>query len=122
MTVKVNQISGMPDVSGTLEGWKHDITLVKLSRTITDGVSTPTETEHEYSGTVQPLSPQQIKLKDEGQRSWSWWQIHIDINAPVELIPDDRIVYNGLKLKVMAKRNYTLNGYIEYHAIEDYAR
>lgn len=122
MVVKVNEISGMPSMSATLNGWKTNVIFTKVSRQIVNGISTTTKTDHQTRATVQPLSPQQISLKSEGQRAWSWWQIHVD-SGEVELIPDDRITLeNGLELKVMAKRNYSRNGYFEYHAIEDYDR
>lgn len=121
MAKKINEITGMPNVSSTLDGWVHPIKLAKIERKIVDGISKPTKVYYDAQGTIQPLSPEQIRLKDEGQRAWSWWQIHVKIGN-VELIPDDRIEYNGLDLKVMAKRNYNLNGYVEYHAIEDYKR
>lgn len=119
MPLKLNQINNMPNMSGTLNGWMNTITLVIISQTVVNGIPTNTQTTATYRGVVQPLSPEQVNLKPEGQRSWEWLQIHVQLGGRA-LKNDDRIIYNDKKFKVMARKDYTLNGYIEYHIVEDY--
>ena len=119
MALPLNQISGMPKMSSTLSGWQSIIDLYVVTQTIVDGFPVPSRVLHKFRGTIQPLSPEAIKLKSEGQRSWEWLQIHV-VAGDLNLSNNDVIEYNGVEFKVMAKRDYTLNGYVEYHAVKDY--
>ena len=71
-------------------------------------------------GTKQPLKPEDIALKDEGQRSFDWYQIHIRESIYGELFTTQILTVNGFDYKIMAKKNFALNGYREYHAILNY--
>lgn len=119
MALPLNQISGMPNMSTTLNGWMKPFTLIIITQTNIDGIPTDGERSVTYRGTVQPLNPEQVNIKPEGQRSWEWLQIHVQLSDN-PLANDDRIIYNGKKFKVMARKDYTLNGYIEYHVVKDY--
>ena len=117
----LNQLSGMPQVGNVLNGWTVKITLQVLTQTIVDGFPVDTPRSVTFDGTVQPFSPQQLKLIPEGQRAWQWLQIHCKTGPnTLELSPGDKIVYNGTRYKVMAQNDYSLNGYIEYHLIQDF--
>jgi hypothetical protein len=102
-----------------LSGWQSVITLVKITQTNTSGVITNNETEYSFKGTVQPLSTDQIQLKPEGQRSFEWLQVHC-YAGDLDLATNDRVVYADRRYKVQGVRDYSLNGYIEYHLIQDY--
>ena len=118
MTVTVNMISGMPQMSAAFQGWFQAITLQIVTQNIVDGLLTKSYAPVNFRGTIQPLSEKAIELKPEGQRAWTWLQIHCQPPAPLNI--NDVIVYNGQNFKVMALKDYTLNGYIEYHAVADY--
>lgn len=120
MAKKLNQISAMPQMEAAFSGWAIQITLVVISQIVdANGFVTNSERNISFEGTVQPLEPNKIMLKPEGQRSFEWLQIHcLDRNA--NLNTNDRIVYNSQKYKIMAKNDYSLNNYVEYHAIQDY--
>jgi hypothetical protein len=120
MPLPLNQINGMPQVSEVLDGWESTIMLQVIKQTIdTDGVPQVTERNIMFKGTIQPLGAEEVRLKDEGQRSWEWLQIHVK-SGSYNLIINDRIIYNNIVFKVMARRDYTLNGYVEYHVVRDY--
>lgn len=112
-------ISGMPVMSAAFAGWMKSISLKVITQTIDNGLVTDSETTVSFTGTIQPLSPEQIMLKPEAQRSFQWLQIHVKTGSS-ELSSNDRIEYSGKKYKVMQKLDYSLNGFFEYHAIEDY--
>ena len=42
------------------------------------------------------------------------------MTLPVALSTGDVIIYNGVTYKIMADNDYSLNGYREFHACEDY--
>ncbi len=69
-------------------------------------------------GTWQAFTDRQLMMKPEGQRDWSWYQLHA-VPALV-LKPDDVVIYLGTQYRVMAQKDYKLYGYIEYHLIADY--
>lgn len=115
----IDQLSGMPQMSAAFEGWQMNITVVRITQTIVEGLSIDTEEQIYFQGTIQPFAPKAIALKPEGQRDWGWLQIHC-FTSDFNLLPNDRILYNNQKYKVMATLDYRLNNYIEYHAVEDY--
>lgn len=116
---KVNQITGMPQMTAAFAGWSTRLSLAVIKQTVVDGFAKVTEEQFRFTGTVQPLDPEKVQLKPDGQRSWQWLQIHC-IAGGLNLKTNDRIVYNERKYKVMAVLDYSLNNFVEYHCIEDY--
>lgn len=119
MAKKINEITSMPQMQAAFAGWKTTITLTVITQSISNGLVTNAESDIVFAGVIQPLKAEEIALKPEGQRSFEWLQIHC-LDRSLNLETNDRIVYNGQKYKVMAKKDYSLNNYIEYHAIQDY--
>ena len=116
----LNHGSGMPNVSAALNGWMKRITLQKRTQSVdTYGDVTFTNVDFSFMGTIQPLSPKQIELKPEGQRAWTWLQIHMQTGS-FKLNVNDQIVINGTIYKVMALKDYSQSGYIEYHAVYEF--
>lgn len=72
----------------------------------------------DFDGVIQPLSPEEIKVKDEGQWSWDWYWFHT--RADVQLKTNDVVIYRGHEYKIMAKKDYGDYGHIEYHCIKDW--
>lgn len=117
---KLNQLSGMPQMGRAFAGWMKKITLQRRVQAIVDdGFQSYVDTDFTFDGVIQPLSPKQIMLKPEGQRAWTWLQVHC-FSGNLNLNTNDQIIYNGDLFKVMAELDYSLNGYIEYHLIKDY--
>lgn len=71
-----------------------------------------------FEGVIQPLKPEEIKLKDEGQWSWDWYWFHT--KPDVYLQTNDRVVYKNIEYKIMAVKDYSDYGHIEYHCIKDW--
>ncbi len=72
----------------------------------------------DFDGVIQPLRPEEIKLKEEGQWSWDWYWFHTKEN--VQLRTNDRVVYKNVEYKIMAVKDYSDYGHIEYHCIKDW--
>lgn len=119
MAQKLNQLSGMPQMSAAFSGWMKSFSLNIITQAVVDGFVTEVKRAVTYRGTVQPLSPEQIALKPDGQRSWEWLQIHV-LTGGDNLKTNDRIDYNGKEFKVMSVKDYSLNNYVEYHVVADY--
>lgn len=119
MIATLDQLSGMPKMRAAFQGWFSRVTLRTITQTIIDGLVTETYKDVTFQGTVQPLTQEELRLKPEGERSWQWLQIHC-IAGGLNLQTNDKIVYSGVNYKIMAVKDYSLNNYIEYHAVRDY--
>lgn len=118
MAKKLNALSGMPQMSAAFQGWKKSLSLVVITNSInSDGFNVPTEIIGSFKGTIQPLSPEELRIKPDSQRSNQWLWFHFE-NGSTELNIGDLIIYNEKNYKVNAKKDYSLNNFIEYHAME----
>ncbi len=115
----LNQLSGMPQMGAAFSGWFVPIQIEKIIEFIVDGFVNYDFTPIKFRGVFQPFGPNQLKLKPEGQRSWQWVQIHAEAGS-LNLDNGDKIVHAGVRYKVMAQNDYSLNGFIEYHLIQDF--
>ncbi|PHS61071.1 MAG: hypothetical protein COB09_19170 [Thalassobium sp.] len=106
-------------MSATLNGWQNVITISVITQTLVDGLTVNSFVDTSFRGTIQPLKAEHVQLKPEGQRSWQWLQIHA-VAGDLNLKNDDRIIYRDIKYKVMANKDYSLNGFIEYEIVKDY--
>ena len=119
MAKHLGQISAMPQLKAVFTGWPVPITLQRITQTIVNGLRSQSKETISFKGVIQPLSKEELDLKPEGQRSWEWLQIHATAGE-TNLKTNDIIEYVGDDYKIMAKKDYTLNGYIEYHMVRDY--
>lgn len=119
MVKKLSEMSTMPQISAAFQGWASKISLVRIVQKIVNYLPVDSEVKYDFQGICQPLRPEQIALKPEGQRHWEWWMIHWYTSAQ-NLTVNDRIIYNGCKFKVMAAYDYSANNFIEYHIIKDF--
>ena len=109
----------MPQMQDALNGWQEKITLIKLSQTINDeGIATFTKAPLTFVGTIQPLVATSLKIKSYGQRKFPQWQIHTKFKLHLVIGAGDRVSFKGQNYKVLADKDYSRNGYLEYHLIE----
>lgn len=111
--------SGMPQMGDTLTGWEVPLTLVRVVQSIVEGELSTTETVYNFLGVWQPLSAERLELKPEGQRSWEWIWIHTK-SSSLNLETADKVIFNNRRYKVMAKKDYGLNSFVEYELVRDY--
>lgn len=111
--------NGMPNMAETLTGWETPLTLVKVSQSVLDGDVVKTEQQINFLGCWQPLRDEELQFKPENQRSWSWYWIHAK-SGTLNLQTQDKIIFQNKRYKVMSVKDYSLNGFIEYHVIRDY--
>ena len=108
----------MPQIASAFNGWQQSITIEKITSSIVDFKRVEAATVIEFKGPVQPLKTQDLAIKPIETRAWQWLMIHTKDN--IELKVGDKITYDSLKYKVMNKNNYKLNGYFEYHIVEEF--
>lgn len=111
--------NGMPNMSNTLTGWEIPLTLVKIKQSIIQGDVIKTEQVINFMGVWQPLRDEELQFKPENQRSWSWYWIHAK-SGTLNLQTQDKIIFENKRYKVMAVKDYSLNGFIEYQVVRDY--
>lgn len=87
--------------------------IVDVSGNVTNKVSF-----FNFDGVIQPLKPEEIKVKEEAQWSWDWYWFHT--LQDVKLTTNDRVYYKGIEYKIMAVKDYSDYGHIEYHCIKDW--
>ena len=115
-----NQInfSGMPNMAGTLSGWLQNLTFGVVTKTVVNYEVKETYVAIPFRGVWQPLETRKLLLKPEGQRSLTWIQCHA--TSDLGLKNDDIVRFQGTQYRVMAQWGYDLNGFREYHLVQDY--
>lgn len=111
--------NGMPNMTNTLNGWEIPLTIIKITQSIVDGDVVYGEQKLNFMGVWQPLRDEELQFKPEGQRSWEWYWIHAKSGA-VNLQTQDKFIFQNKRYKVMAIKDYSLNGFIEYQVVRDY--
>lgn len=115
----LNANSGtVPDMSDALLDWFQPITFGVVTTVVDNFQSVQTQVQTSFQGVWQPFTDRQLLLKPEGQRAWSWFQIHADPSLTLNV--DSVIIYLGKQYRVMTHKDYSLYKYVEYHVIEDY--
>src|SRR5690606_18612988 len=91
---------------------------VKITKETINFQIVETEEIINLKGVWQPMSPKQISILPEGQRSWSWFTIHCNSGSKINI--DDIISKDGTRFRVMQRLSYPEYGYYEYHVCLDY--
>lgn len=111
--------SGMPNMANTLNGWEVPLVLIKITQNVVEGELVVSEQTFNFMGVWQPLSAEQLNLLPEGQRSWENVWIHCK-SSELNLETADKVIFNKRRYKITQKKDYGLNGYVEYMLIRDY--
>lgn len=112
-----DNVGTLPNMQSTLLNYYQPMTLVKIGTIINELFEVEdTPTNYNFRGVIQPLGPEELKLKPEGSRSWTWLQLHTDTS--LELATNDVVVYQGMELRVMKKVPSKVYGYLEFHLCE----
>lgn len=111
--------SGMPQMDTTLNGWEVPLTLVRVTQSVIDGELSTLEKTIHFQGVWQPLREEQLALLPEGQRSWENVWIHAK-SSQLNLETADKVIFNSRRYKITSKKDYGLNGFVEYMLIRDY--
>lgn len=111
--------NGMPNMRNTLNGWEVPLSLIRVKQSIVDGDADKSEEFIRFLGVWQPLRDEELQFKPEGQRSWEWIWIHAK-SGTLNLQTQDKVIFNNKRYKIMNVKDYSLNGFIEYHLVRDY--
>lgn len=104
-----------PNMAGTLRGSFRPLTIGIVRQTTIDFQTKEYVDELTTVGASFPLSAKQLEMKPEGERAWDWRQIIC--SAELLINTQDELVLPKLgRYRVLARWDYSLNGYMVYHA------
>lgn len=106
----------IPSMKDAFSGTSRRIKFARLRKTAVDYEVSESKAEVDwFYGNIQPLPPQRLIIKSEGQRQWKWWtiwssaELHLD-----DLIKDNR----GKEYRVMENSDWGQAGFFGYEAAE----
>lgn len=101
-----------PDMSEVLDDFSEPIHFAKICKTVEDYEAVDTVKEVVgFDGVLQPIPPQKLKVKPEGQRSWKWYTLWTEnILKLDDVVQDD----DGLQYRVMSVSDWSKGGYTQY--------
>lgn len=114
----IADVTFQPRVSTALNGWEEQVLYKFDSQTYLEGEKVVNEFLLRFQGTIQPLQNEELKFKPEGLRTKTWLQVHARTKLPLR--NNDKVRVKEDYYKVMARKDYSRNGYYEYHLMEDY--
>ncbi len=109
----------VPNVSDALLDWFQTMTFTTIVKSVVNFQLVEVQTAVTAQAVRQPMKPQLVAMKPEGQRSWRWETLHA--LPGLVLAPDDIVVFNSVSYRVMEKLDWKEYGYVEYHLVQDYA-
>lgn len=108
----------LPDVQAAMLDWFQKLTFTMIVKTTVNFAVVETPTAFDFWGVRQPFSPQQLRMKPEGERKWKWQTIHAYPDLILEI--DDVITFAGENYRVDQKLDWQEYGYVEYHIVQDF--
>lgn len=117
------QTGTIPDMGDALKDWFQMMTFTRVIKSIVAYREVESAVDVNFWGVIQPLSPRALMLKPEGQRAWTWFQLFAQAKpqeAVLTLDVDEVVTWLGKQTRVMARKDYALYSYVEYHLVQDW--
>lgn len=122
--IPLNTISGsIPQMGVTLADWFQKLTFGQVTKSIIGYQVDETITEINFWGLVMPDSGRDLDVRPSGERQWNTITVYAQSapsSAIMGLIPDDVIVFQGTRYRVMKKQNFAIYGYVRFSLTENY--
>lgn len=112
------QAGSIPDVGGTLRDWFQPMFFSKVVKSTAAFQVIEISDQIYFWGVIQPMNARQLYIKPEGQRAWTWQTLHADHSLKLQV--DDLVIYLCVQTRVMARRDYSIYGYVEYDLVQDW--
>lgn len=119
MPLKINDISTMPQVDDGITGWEYDVIVNQRRQTMINGDVIYKNVIVKMRGVIQPLRMSDLELKQDFERDWEWFYLHMKTTYPL-LSVNQQVFIKGNPFKVMKIKDYGLNAFREYEIIRDY--
>lgn len=108
----------VPDVSGAMQDYFQAMQFDKVVKTTSGFQVVESTAPINFRGVIQPYSDRQMFLLDIGQRAWTWFTLHADPVLTLQV--DDVVMYKNTPTRVMARKDYTEYGFVEYRLVQDW--
>ena len=117
----LDQITGtLPNVSNAMLDWFQKITFILIKKSVVNFKLLEERSPYIFMGIVESITPTKLLMKPEGQRQWNYLNIWTLPN--VELKIDDIFSYMGKEYRIERKNDWSVYGYLEFEAVEDYKK
>ena len=117
--IPLNDKAGMvPNMIGGMMNYFQPMTFTLVTQAVSAGFENSTGVEVAFSGVIMPHKPSQLEIKQQGERTWTWWEVYAD--PQLKLKTDDCVIYHEKQYRVMSFQDYRLYNYVSYVLIEDY--
>ncbi len=112
------QTGSIPNVGGAMRDWFQPMVFTRVTKSTVAFQLVETAENISFRGVIQPLTSRDLIQKPEGQRAWTWLWLHADPSLTLNV--DEIVTYNGVATRIMARKNYTIYGYVEYQLVQDW--
>jgi hypothetical protein len=114
----ISSSTSLPSMRGTMRGWTRPLVISLIRKQLVNyEVSEANAVTIQTTGVLQPLAPEKLKLKPEGERSWVWKTLHC---AFADMQTDDVAILFGVRYRVMEKTSFADYGFAKYEMVEDF--
>lgn len=105
-----------PNMAEAFSGWTDAIQFSVIKKNIADFEVVESSLDViVFEGQLEPLKPQEILVKPEGQRSWKWWTLWTESELNLDdVVQDD----SGKQYRVMAVQDWHNANYFEYQLVQ----
>lgn len=114
----INHANDLPDVSVGVQMFFQNIKIDLIIKINENGYLKEIKKCILTQGVRQTMTPRQLMMKPEGQRTWKWSRLHMLPNQRLKL--DDIVKISEVKYRVMSSVDQSEYGFIEYDIVEDY--
>ncbi len=109
----------LPNLNNAVMAWAQQLEFVVVSKDIENFEIGENYVTRRVLGTKQPLKPQRLAIKPEGQRAWKWFELHISPQVKIQV--DDIIRFGcGDQYRVMGKEDFSEYGYCYYEICQGF--
>lgn len=109
----------LPQLTTAVLAWSDKIMVGLVCKSQEDYKTVESILTKVYSGVLQSLQMTQLHILPEGQRGWKWYQLHSEPSLQLE-VDDIVILDEGYRYRVMARKDYSAYGYMEYELVRGY--
>lgn len=117
-TLLSQNVGTLPNMSEALADYQQPMLFTKVAKTVSGYQNVEDGVAIRFMGVWQPFSARQLSMKPVGERAWKWFMLHAEPN--VILQPDEVVIYQGTQYRVMEDNDYVVNGFLEYHLVQDF--